>query len=355
MDSDRIGACLDEAIRSGAFPGAVLLVSRGDDVVYHHATGHSQRIPTSDPMRLDTVFDLASVTKVVATTTLAMKAVADGILDLNRPVVAFLPSFAGPGKEAILVRHLLAHASGIPAWRPYFEPHKGARWQDARDAIRHTIAEEPLEAAPGTRCLYSDLSMILVAWILEALLGERLDHLADRLIFKPLGMADTFHSPRDQALPRSPAAFAATENCPWRKEVLRGRVHDDNCFVMGGVSGHAGLFGTAHDLFKFARALLSGRIVSHDLLRLFWTRDATTPGSTRALGWDTRSNENGTSGSFLSPGSIGHTGFTGTSLWIDPPRDLVIVLLTNRIHPRRDNELIKIWRPQIHDVVMTAL
>ncbi|MBI3071612.1 MAG: beta-lactamase family protein [Deltaproteobacteria bacterium] len=356
MDNARITQCQTEAVRSGAFPGAELLVGRASDgdVLFHHAVGLAQKFPTEEPLSTSTIFDVASVTKAVLTTTLVMQAVAEHRLNLDSRVAAFLPLFVGPQKELVTVWHLLSHASGLPAWRPFFEAHRREPPAAARDAIRAAVAQEPLETRPGTRALYSDLSMILLGWIVETIGGERLDALGEKKIFAPLQLHNTFHAPTDAPLPRPASAFAATENCPWRKQVLRGRVHDDNCYVMGGVSGHAGLFSTTQDLFDFARALLRGQIVPRDIVDLFWTRSG-VPGSDRALGWDTKSAQGSQAGSKISPGSVGHTGFTGTSLWIDRTRDVIVVLLTNRVHPRRDNELIKLWRPTIHDVVFSSL
>ncbi len=345
---------LEQAVERGAFPGAVLVVGLRGQVAYRTAVGvygEDDRRPVSDT----TVYDLASLTKVVGLTTAAMLLVADGRLDLDAPVQRYLPEFAGPGKDQVTVRHLLLHASGLPAWRPLY--------QEAADAgtARALADTTPLEAPPGTHYAYSDLGAIVLTQIVEGLTGRRLDSLLAEQLFTPLAMSRTRFLPPADWLP----FIAPTERDPWRGRVLRGEVHDENAARLGGVSGHAGLFSNAPDLARFAFWLLDayhGRLppgarpgLPAAVVRAFLRRANEPPGSTRALGWDTPSPEGGSGGHCLSPTSIGHTGFTGTSIWIDPARDLVIILLTNRVHPTRENQLIREVRPAVADRVVRAV
>lgn len=345
---------LEQAVERGAFPGAVLAVGLRGQVVYRTAVGaygEDDRRPVSDT----TIYDLASLTKVVGLTTATMLLVAAGQLDLDAPVRHYLPAFAGAGKDQVTVRHLLLHASGLPAWRPLY--------QEAADApaARALADTTPLEAPAGTRYTYSDLGAIVLTQVVEHLSGRRLDSLLAEQLFTPLAMSHTRFLPPPDWLP----LIAPTERDPWRGRVLRGEVHDENAARLGGVSGHAGLFSTAPDLARFALWLLDAY---HDrlppgtrprlpapIVRMFVRRANEPAGSTRALGWDTFSREGGSGGHCLSATSFGHTGFTGTSIWIDPERDLVIILLTNRVHPTRENQLIREVRPAVADGVVRAI
>ncbi|MGH7561711.1 MAG: serine hydrolase domain-containing protein [Gemmatimonadales bacterium] len=324
----RLGALLDSAVSAGAAPGGVVAVShRGRHFL--HATG---RLALDDPARPDgrTLYDLASLTKVVATTTLTMLAVNDGRLELDRPAAAYVPVFRGPGKEAVTVRHLLTHSSGLPADRPLWR-----QASDARAALA-LVTGSRLDTVPGTRMVYSDLGAIVLGLAVERALGGRLDRLARTRIFVPLGMRNTRFRPPASLHHR----VAATEyDTAWRKRIVRGEVHDEKAAFLGGVAGHAGLFGSAQDLLAFGEWMLDA-VGRSDALgataREFTRRQGLVPGSSRALGWDTPS-PGSSAGTRLHRSSFGHTGFTGTSIWIDPTRDLVVVLLTNRVHPTRAN------------------
>jgi uncharacterized protein YbbC (DUF1343 family)/CubicO group peptidase (beta-lactamase class C family) len=298
----------------------------------------------------DTLYDLASLTKVVATTTMAMILVDEGRLDLDRPVREFLPGFQGPGKEAVTVRHLLTHSSGLEALAPFFREIRG------KEAYVERIQAMDLVYPTGSRSVYSDPGIILLGAILEQVAGQPLEVFVEERVFKPLGMREIRFRPPPGLRPR----IAPTEEDPWRGRLVHGEVHDENAFAMGGVASHAGLFGTAGDLARFAQMLLNGgvldgrRIVSRETVELF-TRRAGIPDSTRALGWDTKSAEGSSAGTLFSDRSFGHTGFTGTSLWIDPERQLYVILLTNRVHPTRENNLIREVRPAVADAVVRAL
>jgi serine-type D-Ala-D-Ala carboxypeptidase len=351
-DWTTVTAAVDSAVADGAAPGAVLGVSVGGARLFHAAG----RVALDQPDRPDahTVYDLASLTKVVALTTLAMMAVDRGRLALDEPVRGVVPRFAGPGKEGVTLRHLLTHSSGLPAHRPL--------WREAArpDSALALALATPLDTAPGLRTVYSDLGAIALGVAVETALGDRLDRLADRLLFGPLRMRDTRFRPPGSWRRR----VAPTELDPWRGRIVRGEVHDENAARLGGVSGHAGLFGSAADLLAFGEWLLdrwrgvpAARTtprVRLETVREFTRHQQLVPGSSRALGWDTPSSGS-SAGTRLGPRSFGHTGFTGTSIWIDPDRDLVVVLLTNRVHPTRDNPRLAPLRALVADRVVGTL
>ncbi len=358
---DRLVPLLDSALAAGAAPGAVLGVSfHGARYVYG-----AGRLALDDPSRPDghTVYDLASLTKVVGTTTLAMQAVSEGRLELNAPVQRYLPEFRGAGKERVTVRHLLTHSSGLRADSPLWR-----QTPTADSALRFVLAK-PLDTAPGVRMVYSDMGAIVLGRVVERVLGGRLDRLATARIFRPLGMSDTRFRPTASWLSR----IAPTEyDTGWRKRIVRGEVHDEKAARMDGVAGHAGLFGSAVDLLSFGEWILRSRTggeadsrtqpefpsvrpsVSPSVLTEFTRRQDLVPGSSRALGWDTPS-PNSSAGTKLGEGSFGHTGFTGTSIWMDPSRELVIVLLSNRVHPIRNNPRIFPLRIAVANAVVELL
>ena len=345
---------LEEQVAAGAFPGGVLVVGHRGQVVRSQAFG---RYGADDPRPVadSTVYDLASLTKVVGLTSAVMLLVADGRLALEDSVQYHVPAFAGtPDKAAVELRHLLLHSAGLPAWRPLH-----LETPDAAQA-RALAYATPLDTPAGLRYTYSDLGAILLTAVVERAAGSSLDALlADRL-FEPLGMSRTRFRPP----PAWTAFIAPTERDPWRGRVLRGEVHDENAARLDGVSGHAGLFSTAGDLARFAFWLLDawhGRLpagaapwLPQDLVREFTRRQDAPAGSSRALGWDTPS-DGSSAGHCLSPGSFGHTGFTGTSIWVDPERELVVILLTNRVHPTRENRAILRVRPAVADLVVRAV
>jgi CubicO group peptidase (beta-lactamase class C family) len=275
--------------------------------------------------------------------------VDEGKLDINKPVSAFLPEFRGGAKDKVTVWHLLTHSSGIDWWAPLYKELKG------KDAYLRRILAMDLVYEPGAKSVYSDLGVILLGEILERVAGQDLESFARARVLGPLGMKDTTYRPGPELLPR----IAPTENDPWRGHVLRGEVHDENAAALGGVAPHAGLFSTASDLARFAQMLIGGgvfehqRIVSRETVERF-TKRAGVPDSSRALGWDTPSG-NSSAGSLFGPRSFGHTGFTGTSMWMDPDRNLFVILLTNRVHPTRENNAIREVRRAVADAVVRGL
>jgi len=333
---------LNESVARKAFPGAVVAVGRRDTVLFERGFG---ALGDDDPTRPvpTTIYDLASLTKVVGLTTVTMMLVDEHTLDLDAPVTRYVPAFTAGG-DSVTVRQLLTHSSGLAAWQPLF------REVHSREEMFARVNATPLEAPPGTRTAYSDLGAILLTEIVEHLMGQRLDTLLETRVFRPLGMHDTRFLPPADLRPR----IAPTENDPWRLRVLRGEVHDENAAAMGGVSGHAGIFSTAADLVQFAQMLLRGGegLVRPETIALF-TRVQNPAFSSRALGWDTPS-PGSSGGTKLSPHAFGHTGFTGTSIWIDPDQNLFIILLTNRVHPSRANELIREVRPRVADLAVEA-
>lgn len=374
MSFGRVEQEMANAVQRGVFPGAVLLVRAGTRVFYLRAFGQRQIEPTRAPMAEDTIFDLSSLTKPLATTTSIMLLVRDGKLRLDDRVTRFLHNFGVYGKTHVTIRHLLCHSSGLAAWRAFYKDIQQIEKRGekvnflgssaAKEYVYEAIGHERPESPAGTKAVYSDLGFILLGALVEMASGTTLDRFYQERVVRPLGLRATsfidLGMVRTRRIVPVTDMIAATERCPWRKRVLCGEVHDDNAWAMGGVAGHAGLFASARDidtLLCSLRAAWSGQdeTLPAELVREFWTRDRSTPGSTWALGWDTPSPTGSQSGSRFSSDTIGHLGFTGTSIWMDLARDRHVVLLSNRVHPTRDNQAIKEFRPLVHDLVNEAL
>jgi len=340
---------LQTAIAARAFPACSLAVTLGGELVAHKAFGRFTYDPGSPEITAASLFDLASLTKVVATTAMAMILYARGLLDLEAPVTAIVPEFASDdaGRSDVTLRMLLAHCSGLPAYEKLFLR------APTREALLRAACANQLTAVPGARAEYSDIGFIILGVALERLADESLDVFCQREIFGPLGMARTTFNPA-QALKEfiPPTADDRT----FRHRVIQGEVQDENASVLGGIAGHAGLFSTAEDLALFAHAMLNGGrpILLSSTVELFSRRESAPAGTSRALGWDTPSAPS-QSGKYFSSRSFGHLGYTGTSLWIDPERQLSITLLTNRTWPDGQNQAIKQVRPAFHDAVIEAL
>ncbi len=341
----RVRAVLAAGVARGAFPGAVALVARRGQVVVETAVGSESYAADAPPVTVGARFDLASLTKVCATTPATLRLVDRGALQLDQPVHELVESFGGEDKRAVTVRHLLTHSAGLMAHQHFWEEHEGA------GAIVEAAAGRPLEAAPGSRERYSDLGLILLMACVERAAGAPFEQVVRDEVLQPLGMQGAVFSHSGQPIDAVP-----TEACAWRGRVVRGEVHDENAFAMGGVSGHAGLFGTARDVARVGVAFLSGGRgwLSPALTRHATRRAGLVEGSSRALGWDTYV-PGGAGGHLLSADAFGHTGFTGTSIWCDPRTDLCLVLLTNRVHPTRDNPQITSVRQAFADTVVEAL
>jgi CubicO group peptidase (beta-lactamase class C family) len=344
-----VDGIVDEALAAKAFPGGVLAVGKDATLVHLQPFGRFSYDEGAPAVKADTVYDIASLTKVVATTTMAMILVDEGKLDLAKPVSAFVPAFHGGAKDKVTVEQLLTHSSGIEWWAPLYREVRG------KEEFLRRVEAMDLAYEPGTKSVYSDLGFVLLGEVLERVAGEPLDAFVGRRLFAPLGMKATRFCPGPDLLP----CIAPTERDAWRGRVVRGEVDDENAFALGGVAAHAGLFSTAGDLARFAQMLLNGgvydhqRIVSRGTVERF-TKRAGVADSSRAYGWDTP-HPASSAGDLLSPRAFGHTGFTGTSLWIDPERNLFIILLTNRVHPTRENDAIRQVRRRVADAVVGGL
>ena len=350
---------LREAVEAHVFPAAAVEVGHRAGPRWSAAAGAHTYDPYAAAVTMDTVFDLASLTKVISTATLMMRAVDADRVGLDEPVASRFREWRGADREAVTIRDLLTHSSGLPAYLPFFRDHTG------RQEFQHAICTLPLEYPARTQSVYSDLGFILLGFILEdaaagspgfggvsgaydpsASLAAQFQRFSSFVTDEPLA----FNPPRTWRTRTAP-----TEVDLWRGRLLTGEVHDENAWALGGAAGHAGLFGTAGAVGAFARAVLRTLAGEHVIaepatLREF-VRRAGVPSSSRALGWDTML-PTSSCGTRLSPTAIGHTGFTGTSLWIDWERDLYVVLLTNRVHPTRENDAIRRFRPALHDAVV---
>ncbi|MGD0180595.1 MAG: serine hydrolase domain-containing protein [Terriglobales bacterium] len=338
-----------QAIADRVFPAASVAVTHRGNLVALKAFGQFTYETNSPAATVDTVFDLASLTKVVATTTMAMILYERGLLDLDLPVVAVVAEFAGedPRRDAVTLRMLLAHSSGLPAYEKLFLRAK------TRDELLYAAFATPLAADPGANAEYSDIGFIILGVALERIADESLDRFCQHEVFGPLAMTQTAFNP--------PSAWRASipptaNDQSFRHRVIQGEVQDENASVLGGVAPQAGLFANAGNLATFAHTILSGGcpILRPETVTLFTRRESSPPGTSRTLGWDTPSSPS-QSGKYFSSNAFGHLGYTGTSLWIDPDRQLSITLLTNRTWPDCKNEAIKQLRPKFHDAVVEAL
>jgi CubicO group peptidase (beta-lactamase class C family) len=345
---DTLQAILDRAVADSAFPGAVAMIGNRFGPIATVTAGRIDWAPGSPPPTASTIWDLASLTKVVGMTSAMMQLVERGRIDLDAPVQRYLPEWTGRWKERVTVRDLVTHRSGLPAFRQYFKLNLPP---DSTLALQMNTA---LDTFPRVRMVYSDIGAIVAGKVIERVSGQRLDAYLAQHVFGPLGMTDTRYLPPAALRPR----IAPTEVDPWRGRHLRGEVHDENAAALGGISAHAGLFSTAHDLDRLARAYLDGgrlgtaRLAGPRTIRRF-TTVADSTFSNRALGWDTPPGAG--SGRFLRRPAFGHTGFTGTSLWIAPQHDLYVMLLTNRVNPTRERSRIPAVRTAVAEAAMRLL
>ena len=330
MSGNRLGAIervVERGIKAGGYPGASVVVGRRGAAVFERGFGRLSWSSSSTPVDAQrTIYDVASLSKVVGTTTAIMILFDEKKIGLDDPVVNYIPTFGGGDKDRVTIRQLLTHTSGLPAGRDI--------WRIAQTPLeaRALVLNTSLEGRPGAQYNYSDLGADVLGLIVEVVAGEPLDKFLNRRVFEPLGMDETFYRPADSLRYR----IAPTEVTPPRGYPLRGEVHDENAYALGGVAGHAGLFSTAADLSVFAQMMLNGgeyngvQIISKPTVELFTSRSF----GHRALGWDTAEGDYG-SGRYLGSTAYGHTGFTGTSMWIDPEREMFVILLTNRVHAAR--------------------
>jgi serine-type D-Ala-D-Ala carboxypeptidase len=373
MDFQAVENAFQQAVADGVFPGAVVLVSKDDAVIYERAFGFRSLVPHKTAMEPRTIFDLASLTKPLATAVAIMLLIGEKKLRLDDQITRVIPMYGVFGKSLTTVRHLLNHSSGLPAWKAFFEDvvrnEKSGRInfvasRAAKNFVFEQIHREKVLNPPGAQYLYSDLGFMILGEAVEILTGNTFDRFCQERIFKPLGLRSTgfidLSQLRTRRLQPVEDMIAPTENCPWRKKILCGEVHDDNAYAMGGVAGHAGLFSSVRDLHNLLVRMnrcLNGKdsFVPQSLMQEFLTRSDSMGHSSFALGWDTPTPGNSASGSLFSSRSVGHLGFTGCSIWWDLQKHCHIILLTNRVHPSRKNEKIKDFRPHIHDQIMKVV
>ncbi len=353
MKEGSIRELLARSVDKGEIPGAVWACGTGDGIVEKGAVGFRMIRPEKKPMETGTLFDLASVTKCVATTSAIMILMEEGELLLDDEVERFIPEFCGTDKEGITIRELLTHTSGMTAWTDLYAQ------ASSPDEITGIIAKTPLEYKTGTAVVYSCIGFITLGLVVAQVAGEPMDLFLDKRVFGPLGMKDACFNPPYDLRER----IAATEYCKWRGRILVGEVHDENAWAMGGVSGNAGLFSTVEDLSVFAEMLLNKGTLKEVSIFSPGTVETMTSDHTnarfsdrRGLGWLIRGRGvKSSSGDLMSPKAFGHTGFTGTSIWIDPELDIFAILLTNRVHLGRDNNAHIRLRPRFHNAVVSLM
>jgi len=352
-----VNSLMCQAVTENIFPGAQLLVSHKGSILLNEAYGFAN-IYTGQSITRNTVFDLASLTKPLATTLAVMILIQQGKLRLDQALSSVIPDFKNTPKANIQIRHLLYHSSGLTDYRPYYLNIRQLPFEQRKKAIRKSLIKEPLVFKTGTRTLYSDIGFMILEWVIEKISGRRLSCFVQETIYDIIGIDSLFFNDHD--FPFKDRNYASTELCPWRQLMLNGVVHDDNAYVIGGVAGHAGLFGTAVSVHVLLLELLNTfhgnpatQIFQPDLVRLFFQK---TISNERALGFDVPSLTGSSCGELFSRNAtVGHLGFTGTSFWMDLKQQIIIILLSNRVHPSRNNEQIKKIRPVIHNQVMKKL
>ncbi len=349
-DFSEVEKVINNAIDDKTFPGAVVLVWKDDNIIFQKPFGHFSYDQNSDKVTLNTIYDLASLTKVLATTTAAMVCVDKKLFKLDDKVSKYIPTFASNGKDNVTIKNLILHNSGLPAWKRYYDK------EFSKEEILNDIYNSEIKFVPGNKILYSDLGMIVLGKVIEKVSNKSLDEFCKEEIFIPLKMNNTSFNPPDSVKDR----IAPTElDNYWRMKLIKGEVHDENASLLNGVAGHAGLFSTADDIAKLLEMLMKqgklngNQLIQKETVKLFTS--VKNSESERLLGWDLKSETGSSAGDKFSKNSFGHTGFTGTSIWIDPVRNLFVVFLTNRVYPSRDNKKILQVRPLLHDAVIDAI
>jgi serine-type D-Ala-D-Ala carboxypeptidase len=369
----RLQPLFEEALTGLAFSGAGILIAGPEEILFEAAYGAVSFAAGAAPITRATWFDLASLTKPLVTASLAMAGTASGWLKLDEPLSHALEWRSVPDdKSAISIRQLLNHCSGLPIYRPYFRDLMDIPMVQRRATLLEWILQEPLLGAPQTITAYSDLGFMVLAEIIERRLGMRLDVAVRRFLFDPADIQELIFRPVQpgtvpDVIPSvsddlPPVVIAQTERCPWRLRLLEGEVHDENAYALGGVAGHAGLFGTARAIHRWLTVLWRAyrgdpghEYIVPSVVREFWRRQNLVPESTWALGFDTPCVSGSSAGERFSANSVGHLGFTGTSFWLDLDREILVVLLTNRVHPNRESSSIKSFRPLLHNTVMESV
>jgi CubicO group peptidase (beta-lactamase class C family) len=359
MDKDRISRIINQAISKGVFPGAVLLCAVNQKIVLHESYGMAD-VFQKKQMRKDDIFDLASLTKPLATALAISKLIEWHQISLDQTLGSILTEFKSTEKMNITIDMLLRHTSGFPAHQEYFKKIIPTD-KHPKQYLRHLLVREALESKLDTCQVYSDLGFMVLSWIIEKITGQRLDRFVSEQLYTPLEIEDLFFIDLNQKTDTlNPYAqkIVATQQCPWRKRLLVGEVDDENAWAVGGIEGHAGLFGSAGGIYTLCCEILNAvqnnptKVLAPDIINRFVVKKHQQD---MVAGFDTPSKENSAAGRYFSTESLGHLGFTGTSFWIDPETSVIIVLLTNRGHPLRSNEGIKIFRPQFHDLIYSEL
>ncbi len=347
-----------QGLVDGVFPGGALLVAEEGGVVFLEAFGLARLAPER-PMTPDAVFDLASLTKPLATTVALMLLVQGGTVHPDQTLGNAIPDFLGTHKASITIRQLLSHTSGLPDYRPYYKQVAKFPRSERKGLLRSLLLSEELIHEPGDACIYSDVGFMILEWLVEVTAQKPLDSFVEESVYGPLGLKHLFFVPLHSGAGKN-VSYVATADCPWRGKILDGEVHDENAHVVGGVAGHAGLFGAAQDVYRLLNELLNvyaGKphtgLFDRGVVQTFLERQSDL--GSWALGFDTPTRPDSSSGQHFSDLSVGHLGFTGTSFWMDLVKNVVVILLTNRIHPNPENERIKAFRPLLHDAVMEAL
>ncbi len=359
MGNDKIFRKIETAIAHGIFPGAVLLCAKNQEILFHESFGEAD-IFAKKKMTKDSIFDLASLTKPLATTLAVSKLIEKEQVFLDQKIGSIIEEFKTSPKADITIDMLLRHTSGLPAHREYFKKIIKSN-ENPRQFLRHLLALEPLENKIGENQVYSDLGFMILSWIIEEISFQRLDLFVSQQIYYPLEIEGLFFLEtglKNKKFIKYCQKIVAAQQCPWRKKLLTGEVDDDNAWAAGGIEGHAGLFGNAGSIYTLCSEILKAlqnqptRVLRSDIIKKFVSRNNQFD---RVAGFDTPSKVNSSSGKYFSASSIGHLGFTGTSFWIDPETGVIIIFLTNRVHPLRSNEGIKKFRPQIHDLIYSEL
>ncbi len=359
---DPISRLLREGVQSRVFPGAVLYVCHQGEVCFHQAIGRTSSRPDASPVHVDTIYDLASLTKPLATASSFLLLIQSEQVSLTQTLATILEETQDAPLGQVTLSDLLSHQSGLPAWRPYYQAFPSNLSADPKsrqqrmDAVLELILKEPIERTSSSTSVYSDLGYMLLGFVVERVTGQSFATFVQDQIFQPLQASALTFGIQDRKEEDVLKNIAPTEEDPWRGYLLHGEVHDENAAVLGGVAGHAGLFGTVQAVGQVTQSWLDSymgkpSIFKQDLVMEFVKAQ---PGTSWGSGWDTPSQPS-SSGQGFSLESFGHLGFTGTSIWIDPVRNLEVIFLSNRVHPTRDNQAIKTFRPKLHDAIIQGL
>jgi CubicO group peptidase (beta-lactamase class C family) len=349
---------LKKGAAEGIYPGAVLLVAREGEVVFFKETGYVDLSSEHVPTRKDTIFDLASLTKPLAATLAIMRLVDQEKIGLDQTLLEIITTSPLKDKGALTPRMILSHCAGLTDWKPFYLDLVNVRPEKRKKYVRKSIVQEPLVYSPAKACVYSDLGFMILEWVVEEVSGMPLKSFLELNFYNPLLLKRTFLNTGVMPGQFKKEDIAPTGHCGWRKRIIQGEVHDENAHALGGYSGHSGLFGDAEEVLVLVNMLKEHYRGERDdylkpyMVKEFFTRQEIVDGCTWALGWDTPSARDSSSGKYFSRNSVGHLGFTGTSVWMELEKDIIIIFLTNRVHTTRTNEGIKRFRPMLHDLIM---